>query len=222
VKRAVLFDLDGVLVDSQAAQLAILAGFATSALGRRITVADLPAGAATIPREHVLAELGLPGAINEDGWDAATATATLTTEVFPFIADTLAAIRTADIATGIVTLRSRQRVNWLLPPDFLDLMDTVVCYEDAAPKPAPDGILLALDRLGVDPRNAVFVGDMESDIHAARAAGVTAVGVGWGFAGPPALTRAGADLVLPHAENFAGVLLLLAGTGRQTGYSKRS
>ncbi|PJN19384.1 haloacid dehalogenase [Streptomyces sp. CB02120-2] len=204
-----LFDLDGVLLDSHAAQLAALAGFATSALDRRVTVADLPTGAATVPRQQVLAELGLSGAINDDGWDAATATASLGTEVFPFVGETLIALRAAGVATGLVTLRSRRRVGWLLPPDILDLIDTVVCFEDAAPKPAPDGLLLALRQLDVAPAGAVFVGDTELDVHAARAAGVRAVGAGWGFAGPEALSRAGADLVMPHAAALADVLLLL-------------
>ncbi|WP_262386951.1 HAD family hydrolase [Streptomyces sp. TRM49041] len=215
MKRAVLFDLDGVLVDSRHAQLATLAGFATSALGRRVTVANLPAGAATTPREHILAELGYAGAINQDSWDAATATATLSAEVFPFVADTLAALRAADVATGIVTLRSRQRVDWLLPPAVLNLVDVVVCYEDAAPKPAPDGLLLALDKLGVSPGDAVFVGDMASDMHAARAAGVTPIGSGWGFSDPAALTRAGAAVVLPHTDDLAGTLLSLTGARRR-------
>ncbi|MFE0701906.1 HAD family hydrolase [Streptomyces sp. NPDC058872] len=215
MKQALLFDLDGVLVDSRHAQLATLAGFATSALGRRITVADLPAGAATTPREHVLAELGYSGTINQESWDAATATATLTAEVFPFVTDTLAALRAADVATGIVTLRNRQRVNWLMPPGILALIDIVVCYEDAAPKPAPDGLLLALDKLGVSPSDAVFVGDMESDMHAARAAGVTPVGSGWGFSDPAALTRAGAAVVLPHTDDLAGTLLSLTGARQQ-------
>ncbi|MFI6154082.1 HAD family hydrolase [Kitasatospora sp. NPDC051170] len=222
MKRAVLFDLDGVLVDSRAAQLATLAGYATSALDRRITVADLPADAATTPREQVLADLGMRGEINEDAWDAATATASLHAEVFPFVTGTLAALRESGVATGIVTLRSRRRVSWLLPSDVLDLIDTVVCYEDAAPKPAPDGLLLALGRLGVAPRDAAFVGDMEVDIHAARAADVRAIGAGWGFAGPEPLTRAGTDIVLPQPGDLAGVLLLLVGSGQSDDYAKRS
>ncbi|MET9465518.1 HAD family hydrolase [Streptomyces sp. NPDC006544] len=223
MKRAVLFDLDGVLLDSRAAQLATLAGFATSALDHRVTAADLPAGALTRPRAQVLAELGLSGVINEDGWDAATATAGLHTEAFPFVGETLTALRAAGVATAIVTLRSRRRVGWLLPPETLDLIDTIVCFEDAAPKPAPDGLLLALRRLDVVPKDAVFVGDTDIDIHAARAAGIRVVGAGWGFAGPDVLTRAGADLVLPHAAALADVLLLLlAGAEPSHQKSKRS
>ncbi len=222
MRRAALFDVDGVLVDSKSAQLAALAGFATSALGRRVSVADLPSWAAATPRAQVLAELGLYGTINEDGWDAATATASLDAVVFPFVTDTLKALRAEGLATGIVTRRDRRRLGWLLRPDILDLMDTVVCYEDATPKPAPDGLHLALGRLGVAPSAAVFVGDMDADIHAARAAGVTSVGAGWGFTEPEALAGFGADLVLLDPAELTDVLLALLHAGHSDGNSKRS
>lgn len=222
MRRAALFDVDGVLVDSKSAQLAALAGFATSALGRRVSVADLPSWAATALRAQVLAELGLYGAINEDGWDAATSTASLGAVVFPYVTDTLKALRAEGLATGIVTRRDRRRLGWLLPPDILDLMDTVVCYEDATPKPAPDGLHLALDRLGVAPSAAVFIGDMDADIHAARAAGVTSVGAGWGFTEPEMLAGFGAGLVLLDPAELTDVLLALLHAEQSDGNSKRS
>jgi HAD superfamily hydrolase (TIGR01509 family) len=213
VRRAALFDVDGVLVDSEIVQLGTLAGFAASALGRRVTLADLPSDAATAPRVDVLAKLGLHGEINEDAWDAATATASLDSEVFPFVADTLKRLRAAGVATGVVTRRDHRRITWLLPPHILDLMDTVVCWEDAAPKPAPDGLLLALDRLGVAPRDAVFVGDTDVDIQAAKAAGVVSIAVGWGFTEPAALPGLGADIVMPERSELTEMLLLLLRAG---------
>ena len=106
------------------------------------------------------------------------------------------AIVDAGLAMGLVTLQARPRLPWLLPSAVLSLLDATVCREDAEPKPAPDGILLALARLGIAPFEAVFVGDIDSDITAALAAGVTPMGAGWGYAGPPALVSAGAAVVL--------------------------
>jgi phosphoglycolate phosphatase-like HAD superfamily hydrolase len=53
-------------------------------------------------------------------------------------------------------------------------------------KPAPDPILLALTDLGVDPADAVYVGDMPVDQEAAHRAGVPYVHAGWGYGCPGA------------------------------------
>jgi phosphoglycolate phosphatase/AHBA synthesis associated protein len=47
-------------------------------------------------------------------------------------------------------------------------------------KPAPDGLLVALDRLGAPAADAAYVGDSPYDMSAARAGGLFAVGVTWG------------------------------------------
>ncbi|GAA1195145.1 hypothetical protein GCM10009654_60270 [Streptomyces hebeiensis] len=117
------------------------------------------------------------------------------------------AVKDAGIATGLVTLQKRDRLPWLLPSAVLDLLDVTVCREDAEPKPAPDGLLLALGKLGIAPFEAVFLGDTTGDIAAARAAGITPLGAGWGYAGPTVLAAAGAAAVLDNAARIGPGLL---------------
>ncbi|MEU0843597.1 HAD hydrolase-like protein [Streptomyces sp. NPDC005962] len=203
-----LFDLDGVLLDSREAMLATLAGIATAAMGRRVTVEDLPPNALTTPRVEVLTGLGVtePDELCEIWWDAALATAA-GTALFPGALEGLMAMKDAGIATGLVTLQTRTRLSWLLSPAVLALLDATVCREDAEPKPAPDGLLLALGKLGATPSGTVFLGDTTGDMAAARAAGITPLGAGWGYAGAAALTAAGAAAVLNDAAVIGPGLL---------------
>ncbi|WP_251081456.1 HAD family hydrolase, partial [Frankia sp. Mgl5] len=54
----------------------------------------------------------------------------------------------------------------------------VITGDDVAePKPHPEGILLAMKLLQAEPQTTLYVGDSDSDIKAAKAAGVTSVGV---------------------------------------------
>jgi len=61
-------------------------------------------------------------------------------------------------------------------------VDTIIGFEQVSnPKPNPEGILKCLSDLGVKPKEALYVGDMESDIQAAKAAGVKVIGVTYGY-----------------------------------------
>jgi phosphoglycolate phosphatase len=64
------------------------------------------------------------------------------------------------------------------------------------PKPHPEMLLQILDELGVAPDRAIMVGDTTFDMDMARAAGVRAIGVGWGAHEAQELADAGADLVV--------------------------
>jgi HAD superfamily hydrolase (TIGR01509 family) len=61
---------------------------------------------------------------------------------------------------------------------FATRLEVVAAAGEAAEKPAPDLVRLALARLGVAPAEAIFVGDSDSDLRAARAAGVRMIGLG--------------------------------------------
>ncbi|MFD3678580.1 HAD hydrolase-like protein [Streptomyces sp. NPDC058613] len=63
----------------------------------------------------------------------------------------LLALRTVNVALGVVTLQDRNRLPWYLPPALTDLLDVVITRQDAPAKPAPDGLHAALTRLDVSP-----------------------------------------------------------------------
>jgi HAD superfamily hydrolase (TIGR01549 family) len=76
--------------------------------------------------------------------------------------------------SGLVTRNSRKSVEVVLGRLAISF-DAVVSREDAPPKPAPDPVLLACRRMGVDPAEAIFVGDFELDLLAGRRAEVMTV-----------------------------------------------
>jgi phosphoglycolate phosphatase-like HAD superfamily hydrolase len=206
-RQAALFDLDGVLLDSAAAMRAALAGVATCATGRRVRPGDLPPGALRRPRCEVLALLEVtdPDDACDRWWDGAMSATPV--ELFPGVLTGLLALRAQGTATGAVTLQDPDRLRWLLPPALSELLDVVVTRQDAPAKPAPDGLHAALRRMDVQPEYAVFVGDSPTDMTAARAAGVLALGAVWGWHPPAALRAAGADHLLPEPTSIGPSLL---------------
>lgn len=71
------------------------------------------------------------------------------------------------------------------------------------PKPHPEMLWQILDELGVSADRAVMVGDTTFDVEMARAAGIRAVGVGWGAHQSEELIEAGAALVVPRLPDLA-------------------
>jgi len=84
----------------------------------------------------------------------------------------------------------------------------VVCSGDTERrKPDPEPLLLALRRLAVSPREAVYVGDSPEDVQMARAAGTFAVGIPGGFPNREALLASRPDLVASGLEAALDALL---------------
>ena len=77
---------------------------------------------------------------------------------------------------------------------FLEVVTTRLDTWRLKPHPAP--VIRTADLLGLPPRNCLMVGDMDTDILAAKRAGAQAVGVLSGFGDEAELRNAGADLIL--------------------------
>lgn len=91
-------------------------------------------------------------------------------------------LRERGLKLAIVTSKRRIGIaRGLRPSGMLDAFDVWVCPEDVThPKPHPESVLSALDQLGVEPADAIFVGDSPHDMKAGRAAGVPTGAARWG------------------------------------------
>ncbi|MGW1966634.1 HAD family hydrolase [Streptomyces sp. NPDC001935] len=107
-------------------------------------------------------------------------------EEFAGIVETLHAFVAANWRLGVVTSKHVDRAAPLLARLGCPFATVRTPAGAGRSKPAPDQLLLALVDLGVDPAAAVFVGDMAVDQESAARAGVAYVHAGWGYGQPTA------------------------------------
>lgn len=133
-----------------------------------------------------------------------------TTRLLPGVREALRALEGSGRLAGVVSSNSREVVHAVLERQGIaECFAVIVGREDVRlPKPAPEGLLLACERLGVAPAEAVYAGDNVADIEAARAAGMPACGVRGGDSSEEALREAGAVAILDGVEPLVAAVLL--------------
>lgn len=101
------------------------------------------------------------------------------TKLFDDTHEALIHLREKNYRLGIVSNKYRYRIEEFLERNnYSDLFEVIVGMEDMAePKPAPEGLLLAMERLGTTPDKSLFIGDNPVDAETARRAGTDFIGV---------------------------------------------
>ena len=214
---AVLFDLDGTLVDSAPD----LAGTANDMRQQRglppLPYADLRPHAGSGARGMLGAALAVvPGqslyiALRDEFHDRYEQRLLRQTALFEAVAALLHTLHRAGVPWGIVTnksLRFALPLTAALQP--LDLAGVVV-GGDSTPftKPHPGPLLEAARRLGQDPGRCVYVGDDVRDMQAACAAGMPGWAAAWGYLGLHGPVHDwGAQRVLAHPDEVLQILEL--------------
>ncbi len=118
--------------------------------------------------------------------------------------DALRRAKLFGLSTALVTSKTRQELDLFLS-EFTGApaVDTAVCASDIVnPKPDPESALLACERLGVLPERALFVGDSAYDMRCARAAGCTSIAVSYGSAPRAVLEAERPDVLLETPESL--------------------
>lgn len=178
--RGVVFDQDGTLINTFVPAMHAY----SAAVGREITLAELePVAHLGAARNLISALLGHEATDEDDDvFHRALETAVSQVAPYPGIEDLLTTLRASDLRTAVATNSDARSASIVLRSHGLhELMDTIVTVDlVSGPKPNPESVLLAIERLGVSAEQVLFVGDSRADMMAARSAGVTAVAAGWG------------------------------------------
>ena len=213
--RAVLFDLDGTLIDSAPDLIA-----AVEALCQEL---GAPAPDPARVREVVSAggramlRRGLPGADETmiDQWlprflDIYSANMVRHTRLYDGVGDMLEGFEARGIAWGVVTNKPGWLTRPLLEQMGLHVRCAAIVTGDCLPvrKPDPAPVRFACEKAGVDPAHAVMIGDDLRDVVSGRDAGTRTIAAGWGYLDGGDPHAWGADLVIDDPRALIAALAL--------------
>ena len=189
--KLILFDVDGTLVDSQAAIVGAMRS-AFAAVGR-----DAP------DRAKILSIVGLslPQAMSRlapdldpealarlvESYKSAYHAARVQTgadhaPLYPGALQVLEALNAVDhYLLGVATGKSQRGLDGVLAAHGLECFVTKQVADHHPSKPHPSMILQAMAETGVQPEDVVMIGDTQFDMNMARAASVSSIGVEWGY-----------------------------------------
>ena len=200
--KAVFWDLDDTVLDTLSGRIEALSGTYEDIFGERPDARELW-------RMHLGATIeGLAQALMGRDWQRFVERfreryygSQEPLRPYPGVVETLDALKSDGLELAIVT----SKISWgakgeLERAGLLERFATVVGWDDCErPKPAPDPLLLAMQRVGLeDPAGIAYVGDVPTDIQAARAAGCHAVGAGWGSLDAERLRAEEPDFLAEH------------------------
>jgi pyrophosphatase PpaX len=204
---AILFDLDGTLVDSIELILSAAEHAFAGRPGRAASREEFRSGIG-----RPLAEQFGPYCANAEELEALIAAYRgyqlehhdRLTNAYPGIADAVRELAGAGHALAVVTSKmgamAQRAVRYVGLESHIPLI--VGCDATERHKPDPEPVLFALAHLGIAPADAIFLGDSPYDMEAGRAAGVTTVAALWGAFPREILLDAGAQHALAHPSEL--------------------
>jgi len=209
--KAVLFDVDGTLVDSIPALLTVA----------RRAAPGLPVSEELVRRTLNEQRFFWDSLLPPEAPGRAERIAAMTAEALrlwpevlreharavPGLAATLDALRARGLKLGIVTGAREGSFEPLRRAGVFERFAAVITRAQVARgKPHPDSLLMGAEALAVAAADAVYVGDTPIDVEAARAAGMSAVAVLSGAGNSALLSAAGPDRIVSSVARLPQVL----------------
>ncbi len=129
------------------------------------------------------------------------------TGLYAGIPEMLHELKSAGYHLAIVSNKLQSGVDELYEHYFSDTVEVAVGERpELNRKPAPDMVLLALEKLGVSTDEAVYVGDSDVDVATARNSGLPCISVLWGFRDKEFLVQHGAHCFAQTPEEICRII----------------
>jgi phosphoglycolate phosphatase len=220
---ALIFDLDGTLIDSAPDVCASVNRVLAENGRRQLTLdeaKDMVGWGGRVLVEKALATTGDAG--TPEMIDSALEAFLVTyadrpaehTSVYPGVIEMLETLKADGVKLGICTNKPTATTPPVLKAMGLDRFFEVISCGDAVPHKKPDGrhVLACIEQLGATPKTTAMIGDSENDISAAIDAGIRSVCVTFGYA-HVALNEIGADALIDHFDALPQALREIAEIG---------
>jgi HAD superfamily hydrolase (TIGR01549 family) len=208
--RAVIFDIDGTLTDTNPVFLkALQKAYAEwSGEEKPLHFFHFSLG---IPSPETMKILNIPEGQRvqfRDRWQGLIREFMLEARLFPGILEVLEQLTRMNLPLALVTSKIREEMHYEFDNFGINHFFAVtVCADDVPhPKPAPDSLLLALQKLSVPREQAIFVGESIYDIRAAKNAGVRFAFARWGALAPQDILTLGPDYILEEPIDLIELL----------------
>ena len=125
------------------------------------------------------------------------------TEPYPGIIDLLKNLQANGIKCAVISNKPDRATKLLAEKKFSGMLSLAVGEsETVKAKPDPAGVLFAMKECGGIPEETLYVGDSEVDIITAKNAGMTSIGVAWGFRDAETLKAQDSDHIVYRADEI--------------------
>lgn len=216
MSRLVVFDCDGTLVDGQAAICDTMEqAFATAGMPapdrnavRRMVGLSLPYALRELAPDASDDERARVVEAYKEGYRGLRMSGALQEPLYDGIGDLVARLDAAGWLLGVATGKSDRGLHACLDTHGIKQLFVTLQTADRHPsKPHPSMLETALAEAGVEPKDAVMIGDTSFDMEMAVAAGVRAIGVSWGYHEAHELMATGASAVAETIEQLEELII---------------
>ncbi len=129
------------------------------------------------------------------------------TEPYPGMIELLKNLGETGVKCAVISNKPDSAVKVLAEKKFPGMLSLAVGEsETVKAKPDPSGILSAMESCGGTRADTLYVGDSEVDVITAKNAGMTSIGVAWGFRDAEALRAEDADYIVYHADEIFDIV----------------